>query len=40
MKNEISKVEFENQLVNKQLESLMNSKSWKITEPFRMLVEC
>lgn len=36
MKNEISKVEFENQLVNKQLESLMNSKSWKITEPFRM----
>ncbi|MGG2053012.1 glycosyltransferase [Lysinibacillus pakistanensis] len=36
MKNEISKVEFENQLVNKQLESLKNSKSWRITEPFRM----
>lgn len=37
MKNEISKVEFENQLVNKQLESLKNSKSWRITEPFRMV---
>lgn len=36
MKNEISKVEFDNQLVNKQIESLINSKSWRITEPFRM----